>query len=52
MISINEMLLAMKRIKKIPDDVRLQKIVQVLDEDRDGRIELVHALKVGIQDLF
>lgn len=45
-ISINEMLLAMKRIKKIPDDVRFQKIVQVLDEDRDGRIELVHAMKV------
>lgn len=47
-ISINEMLLAMKRIKKIPDDVRFQKIVQVLDEDRDGRIELVHAMKVRI----
>ncbi|XP_062602433.1 mitochondrial proton/calcium exchanger protein-like isoform X2 [Saccostrea cucullata] len=45
-ISINEMLLALKRIKKIPDDVRTQKILQVLDEDRDGRIELVHALKV------
>jgi Ca2+-binding EF-hand superfamily protein len=45
---MNEVLLAMKRIKNVPDDMRLQKIVQVLDEDRDGRIELVHALKVKI----
>ncbi|KAK3095633.1 hypothetical protein FSP39_016948 [Pinctada imbricata] len=45
-ISINELLLALKRIQKVPDDTRLQKIVQVLDEDRDGNIDISHVLKV------
>ncbi|KAL3864049.1 hypothetical protein ACJMK2_005760 [Sinanodonta woodiana] len=46
MISLNEMVLALKRLQKVPDDTRLQKIVQVLDEDKDGNIDISHTLKV------
>lgn len=45
-ISINDMLLGLRRLQKIPDEVRLQKIVEVLDEDRDGIIDASHVLKV------
>ncbi|KAL5021304.1 hypothetical protein ScPMuIL_000459 [Solemya velum] len=45
-ISINEMVLALKRLQKIPNDSRLQRIVEVLDEDHDGNIEVSHVLKV------
>ena len=46
MISIDEMLAALRRIKKIPDDARLQKIVEVLDADNDGHINVSHVLEV------
>ncbi len=46
LIGINELMLAMKRLQKLPDDTRLQKIVQVLDEDMDGNIDIDDALKV------
>lgn len=49
MISINELVLAMKRLQKVPDDTRLQKIAEVLDEDRDGQIQISHVLRVGTQ---
>ena len=45
-ISINDMLLGLRRLQKVPDEVRLQKIVEVLDEDRDGIIDASHVLKV------
>lgn len=45
-ISINELVLAMKRLQKLPDDTRLQKIAEVLDEDRDGHIDVSHVLRV------
>ncbi|XP_050397091.1 mitochondrial proton/calcium exchanger protein [Patella vulgata] len=45
-ISINEMVLALKRLQKVPDETRLQQIVEVLDEDRDGNIDISLVLKV------
>lgn len=45
-ISINDLLLGLRRLQKVPDEVRLQRIVQVLDEDRDGIIDANHVLKV------
>lgn len=46
LVSINEVLLALKRLQKVPDDVRLQKILQVLDEDQDGYIDIKNVLDV------
>lgn len=49
LIGTNELLLALKRIQKIPDDAKLEKIFQVanaLDTDHDGKIDISHALKV------
>jgi Ca2+-binding EF-hand superfamily protein len=37
----------MRRIQKIPDDAKLQRIAQVLDEDRDGVIDINDAHKVS-----
>ena len=45
-MSINEVLLALKRLQKVPDDERLQKILQVLDEDQDGFIDIKNVLDV------
>ena len=45
-MSINEVLLALKRLQKVPDDERLQKILQVLDEDQDGYIDIKNILDV------
>ncbi|XP_046563760.1 mitochondrial proton/calcium exchanger protein-like [Haliotis rubra] len=45
-ISINEMVLALKRIQKVPDETKLQTIVEVLDQDMDGIIDINDALKV------
>ena len=52
LIDINELLLAMKRLQKISDDTKIQRIVQVLDEDKDGAIVLDDALKVRYEDLL
>jgi len=46
MISINEVLLSLKRLQKTPDDVRMQKVLQVLDTDDDGLIDINDVLKV------
>lgn len=40
------MLLAMKRLKKLPIETKLQRIVEVLDDDKDGKIDINLALKV------
>ncbi|KAF8797176.1 Mitochondrial proton/calcium exchanger like protein [Argiope bruennichi] len=46
--SINELVLAIKRIQKVSDDTRLQRIADVLekmDVDHDGAVEIDHVLK-------
>ncbi|OWF38429.1 LETM1 and EF-hand domain-containing protein 1, mitochondrial-like [Mizuhopecten yessoensis] len=45
-ISINDLLLALKRLQKVPNETRLQRIAEVLDEDKDGNIDVGHVLKV------
>nr|ALK02786.1 mitochondrial LETM1 and EF-hand domain-containing protein 1 [Aplysia californica] len=45
-ISINEMVDALKRLKKIPDDSKLLRMFEVLDQDKDGNIDINHALQV------
>lgn len=46
LVSINELVLAMRKIQKLPDETKLQRVVQVLDEDKDGVIDISDALKV------
>ncbi|CAH8529187.1 unnamed protein product [Schistosoma rodhaini] len=46
MVDINDLLISLKRIRNIPDDTRWEKILKVLDEDRDGKIELNHVLSI------
>jgi Ca2+-binding EF-hand superfamily protein len=36
----------LKRFQKVPDDVRMQKVLEVLDTDKDGLIDINHVLKV------
>ncbi|TPP61715.1 LETM1 and EF-hand domain-containing protein 1 mitochondrial, partial [Fasciola gigantica] len=45
-VDINDLLLALRRLQKVPDDTRWQKILDVLDEDHDGKIEMQHVLSV------
>ena len=46
LVSINDVLLSLKRLQKVPDDMRLQRILEVLDEDRDGFIDIKNILEV------
>ena len=46
-MTINELVLSMRRIQKVPNDARVQRILQVLDEDQDGIIDVNDALKVS-----
>lgn len=49
MISINDLMLSVRRLQKLPDDTKLQRVVDVLtalDEDKDGAINVDLALKV------
>ena len=46
LISKQEIIDAMLRLKKIPDETKIEKIAEVLDEDKDGVIGLSEALKV------
>ena len=46
------MLLSLKRLQKVPDDMRLQRILEVLDEDRDGFIDIKNILEVKYTLLF
>lgn len=41
------MMEALKRLKKVPSDSKLQHIFQVLDQDKDGNIDINDALKVS-----
>lgn len=45
-ISINDLMLAIRKLDRLPDETRWQKILEVLDEDEDGQIELHHVIKV------
>jgi len=46
-VTINELLLAIRRLQKVSHDTKLQTIVQVLDQDKDGCIDINTALKVS-----
>lgn len=46
LISANDILMSLKRLQKVPDDVRMQKVLEVLDTDKDGLIDINHVLKV------
>lgn len=37
---------ALKRLKKVPNDSKLHQIIRVLDQDKDGVIDINDALKV------
>ena len=52
LVSINDVLLSLKRLQKVPDDMRLQRILEVLDEDRDGFIDIKNILEVKYTLLF
>jgi len=48
LISTNDVLLSLKRLQKVPDDVRMQKVLQVLDTDEDGLIDITDVLRVSL----
>ncbi len=50
-ISINELILGMRRLQKVPDDTKIQAIAEVLDEDKDGIIDVNDAIKVSGRSL-
>ncbi|CAH8520226.1 unnamed protein product [Heterobilharzia americana] len=45
-VDINDLLQSLKRIQNVQDNTRWEKILKVLDEDQDGKIELKHVLSV------
>ncbi|XP_070541446.1 mitochondrial proton/calcium exchanger protein-like [Ptychodera flava] len=45
-VSIDELVHAMKQLKEVPDDAKLRRIADVLDEDHDGIIRLEDVVKV------
>lgn len=50
LISINELLLACKKLQKVTDEVKVQRILDVLnalDEDHDGTIDINLAMEVN-----
>lgn len=50
MIDLNELVLSMKRLQKVPDETRLEKIAEVLDEDKDGVVNISQVLRVRKRD--
>lgn len=38
----------MKRLQKVSDETKLQKIAEILDEDHDGIVNLSEVLQVNI----
>ena len=54
-VDINELLEAMSKIQTVSDDTKLSRIVEVLDTmdvDHDGQIEVDHVFKVGFLALI
>lgn len=47
LIDINELVLSLRRLQKVPTDTKYQRIIQVLDEDKDGVIDAKDALRVS-----
>lgn len=47
LISINDIVMSLKKLEKVPDETRAQMIVEVLDEDKDGKVDISLALKVS-----
>ncbi|VDP99648.1 unnamed protein product [Trichobilharzia regenti] len=45
-VDMNDLLESLKRIQSVHDHKRWEKILKVLDEDKDGKIELKHILSV------
>lgn len=52
LITINELMLGLKRLQKLDDETKFQKIIEVLDEDGDGAIDLEHAMKVSLYNFY
>ncbi|KAK4469272.1 hypothetical protein MN116_006840 [Schistosoma mekongi] len=46
MVDINDLLISLKRLRNVPDNTRWEKILKILDEDHDGKIEMKHLLSV------
>ncbi|KAH8859830.1 Mitochondrial proton/calcium exchanger protein [Schistosoma japonicum] len=46
MVDIKDLLISLKRIRNVPDNTKWEKILKVLDEDHDGKIEMKHLLSV------
>lgn len=47
LISINDIVMSLKKLEKVSDETRAQMIVEVLDEDKDGKVDISLALKVS-----
>ena len=47
LVDINDLVLALRRLQKVPNDTKFQKIMRVLDEDKDGIIDANDALRVS-----
>lgn len=45
LISINDIVMSLKKLEKVSDETRAQMIVEVLDEDKDGKVDISLALK-------
>lgn len=45
LISINDIVTSLKNLQDVPDETRVQMIVEVLDEDKDGKVDISLALK-------
>ena len=43
------MLDALKRLQKVPDDTKLRRMFEVLDQDKDGIIDISNALEVRLK---
>lgn len=43
------MLSSLKKMQLVPDDIRMQKVLEVLDTDHDGLIDINHVLKVSAE---
>ena len=41
----------MKRLQKLPDETKLQHIMDVLDEDHDGNIDIDDAAEIDTADI-
>lgn len=45
-IDIEDVLVILRKLDKVPDDIKWKNILSTLDEDHDGKIEIDHLMKV------